>query len=627
MYPGKFETRVFLLVMHFRHKRTHVRTITMADSETISTSRQEKIEALLDVAKYNPKFTALIIGVGLIAAVLEGVGLSFILPIIEIVQTEDPVAEADGLMAVFAMVYQTLGIPFTLGFVVVGVTIVMIARYTMSFIVAWFREALRTYYIRDLQIRAFGAALEAQIEYFDDEGSDDILNAIVTQTNFAGRAIKRVVDLSQTLFLSLAYLTIALVMAPFLTLFALITLGGLTILLRTVVEPGYELGDLVADANERRQEAAQAGTQGIRDIRIFGLTDELYQEFKDAVDQFTGSSIKLRRNEAAINNFYNLGVAVSVFVLIYLALTFANLSVGALGVFLFAMFQLGPKVSQLNSHLYKLENDLPHLVRTQIFIEELQSRKEVNKPGRDVPVEIDNIEFDDVQFSYDEDEQILRGVDFEVKKGEFIAFVGQSGAGKSTIVSLLARLYELDEGDIRANNIPINEMDINEWRDRLSIVRQNPYIFNDTLRYNLTIGNRDVTEADLDRVCEIARVDQFFEDFNKGYDTILGDDGVRLSGGQKQRIALARALIEDADLLILDEATSDLDSSLEQEVQAAIESMDRDYAMITIAHRLSTVQNADRIYTMDNGEITETGTHEELLDNGGQYEELYTIQS
>jgi subfamily B ATP-binding cassette protein MsbA len=627
MYPGNFETRVFLLVMHFRHKRTHVRTITMADSETISTSRQEKIEALLDVAKYNPKFTALIIGVGLIAAVLEGVGLSFILPIIEIVQTEDPVAEADGLMAVFAMVYQTLGIPFTLGFVVVGITIVMIARYTMSFIVAWFREALRTYYIRDLQIRAFGAALEAQIEYFDDEGSDDILNAIVTQTNFAGRAIKRVVDLSQTLFLSLAYLTIALVMAPFLTLFALITLGGLTILLRTVVEPGYELGDLVADANERRQEAAQAGTQGIRDIRIFGLTDELYQEFKDAVDQFTGSSIKLRRNEAAINNFYNLGVAVSVFVLIYLALTFANLSVGALGVFLFAMFQLGPKVSQLNSHLYKLENDLPHLVRTQIFIEELQSRKEVNKPGRDVPVEIDNIEFDDVQFSYDEDEQILRGVDFEVKKGEFIAFVGQSGAGKSTIVSLLARLYELDEGDIRANNIPINEMDINEWRDRLSIVRQNPYIFNDTLRYNLTIGNRDVTEADLDRVCEIARVDQFFEDFNKGYDTILGDDGVRLSGGQKQRIALARALIEDADLLILDEATSDLDSSLEQEVQAAIESMDRDYAMITIAHRLSTVQNADRIYTMDNGEITETGTHEELLDNGGQYEELYTIQS
>jgi subfamily B ATP-binding cassette protein MsbA len=194
-------------------------------------------------------------------------------------------------------------------------------------------------------------------------------------------------------------------------------------------------------------------------------------------------------------------------------------------------------------------------------------------------------------------------------------------------VSLLARLYEVDEGEIRANGVPIHEMDIDEWRDRLSIVRQSPFIFNDTLRYNLTIGNRDVTEAELDRVCEIARVDEFFDDLPNGYDTMLGDDGVRLSGGQKQRVSLARALLEDADLLVLDEATSDLDSNLEQEVQAAIEAMDRDYAMITIAHRLSTVQNADRIYTMDDGEVTETGTHAELLDNGGQYEELYLIQS
>ncbi len=133
----------------------------------------------------------------------------------------------------------------------------------MSFIVAWFREALRTYYIRDLQMRAFGSALDARIEYFDEEGSDDILNVIVTQTNYAGRAIQRVVKLTETLFLSL-YLLIALVIAPTLTIFALVVLGGLTVLLRNVVEPGYEIGKLVAEANEQRQAAVQAGTQGIR---------------------------------------------------------------------------------------------------------------------------------------------------------------------------------------------------------------------------------------------------------------------------------------------------------------------------------------------------------------------------
>jgi subfamily B ATP-binding cassette protein MsbA len=394
----------------------------MSNAET--TTRRQKLSALADVARFNPKFTILIIGLGLVAAVLEGVGLSFILPIIEIVQAENPTAEAEGIMAAFVTAYQFLGVPFTLGFVVVGVAVVMTARYTMSFVVAWLREALRTYYIRNLQMRAFGSALDARIEYFDEEGSDDILNAIVTQTNYAGRAIQRVVRLTQTLFISLAYLSIALFISPVLTVFALAVLGGLTILLRNVVDPGYEIGELVAEANEQRQEAVQAGTQGIRDIRIFGVADELYQDFMDAIDKFTDSRITLRRNEAAINNFYNLGVAVSVFVLIYLALTFADLSVGSLGVFLFAMFRLGPQVSNLNSQFYNLENDLPHLVRTQAFIEELEGREEPNDSVRDVPATIDHVAFEDVCFSYDGDEQVLRGVDYVVQKGEWIACVG-----------------------------------------------------------------------------------------------------------------------------------------------------------------------------------------------------------
>jgi len=336
----------------------------------------------------------------------------------------------------------------------------------------------------------------------------------------------------------------------------------------------------------------------------------------------------MRRNEQAIQSFYNLLTAVSVFVLIYVGITYANLSLGSLGVFLFAMFRLGPKASNMNSKLYRIENNLPHLVRTQEFIDELERQREPTEDSEPVPEEVTSVEFDDVRFSYEgQDDEALPGISFEFEKGEFVGFVGQSGAGKSTIVSLLARMYEPDSGEIRANGRRIHDMDVDEWRSKIAIVRQDPFVFNDTLRYNLTIGNRDVSQSELDRVAEIARVDEFFDDLPNGYDTQLGDEGVRLSGGQRQRVALARALLKEADILVLDEATSDLDSNLEREVQESIESMDRDYAMVGIAHRLSTVKNADQIYTVDSGQIVEAGRHRELIDNEGQYAELYAIQS
>ncbi|GAB7010787.1 ABC transporter ATP-binding protein [Halorubrum trueperi] len=599
----------------------------MSTDNTEPVSRREKFDALLDIARYNPRFTTGIVLLGILAAVLEGVGLGFILPIVELVQMDDPASQAEGLLGMFVVAYQTAGIPFTLGYVVLGVSLVMIARYTTSFAVAWLREAVRTYYIRDLQDRAFRNALNAKVSYFDEEGSDDILNAIVTQTTYAGRVIQRVIQFLQQGFLAAVYFVVALMIAPVLTIATGVILGGFTVFFRRVIESGYDVGDRVAEANEERQEAVQAGTQGIRDVRIFGVADELYNDFRDAIEKFTKERITLRRNEAAINNFYNLVVAVSVFVLIYFALTFADLSLGSLGVFLFAMFRLGPRASNVNRLFYQVENDLPHLVRTIEFVEELETRQEPREGGTDAPEEVTNVEFDDVHFSYDGEEDVLRGINFEVEKGEFVGFVGQSGAGKSTIVSLLARMYEVDEGEIRANGVPIHEMAIEGWRDRISVVRQSPFVFNDTLRYNLTIGNRDVSDAELDRVCKIAKVDEFLKELPQGYDTMLGDEGVRLSGGQKQRVSLARALLEDADLLILDEATSDLDSNLEKQVQEAIEGMDRDYAIVTIAHRLSTVKNANRIYTVEEGQITEVGGHQELVDNGGKYAELYGIQT
>jgi subfamily B ATP-binding cassette protein MsbA len=598
----------------------------MQETDKDVTLRQ-KLTAVKKAARHDTPLTAFLVFLSILVAVLEGFGLTFIFPIIKIAQQSPTAADEGGrLLTFFVEGFRYIGIPFTLEYVVGGVVVIMGIRFGLTFLLNWKRISLRMSYLRQLREQTFESAIRAEMSYFDEHGSDEILNTVITETEMASEFLKIGIQFLQQALISLVYFSIALYIAPALTLIAGVFLGGLSLLVRNRIESSYSIGGRVSDANEYVQETVQATMQGIRDIRLFTMADELTEDFSESVNDFVESTTSLGRNQAAITNLYQFMAAVSVFLMVYLALEFTSLSLGEIGVYLFAVFRLAPRISTLNSLAYAAEGRLPHVVRIEAFLGELEEYQEPTGGSRSLPKDISTVTFDEVSFAYDE-EQVLSDVSFTVSKEEFVAFIGHSGAGKSTVASLFTRFYEPDSGQILVDGVPLQDVPVSAWRSRIAFVRQNPYMFNESLRYNLTIGNRDASQAEIDRVCRIARVNEFISDLPRGYDTVLGDDGVRLSGGQRQRVALARALLKDADFLVLDEATSDLDSDLEQQVQNEIEAMDRDYGIIAIAHRLSTVVNADQILTLDDGQIVETGSHDDLVRRDGTYAELYEIQT
>jgi subfamily B ATP-binding cassette protein MsbA len=285
--------------------------------------------------------------------------------------------------------------------------------------------------------------------------------------------------------------------------------------------------------------------------------------------------------------------------------------------------------------LYKptknLGNDLANLQTTFVAMsrvfELFELEPEIENGNKKLEDLKNNIEFKNIYFEYEKDVPVLKNFNLNVSKNETIALVGNSGGGKSTVVSLLPRFYDVTQGEINIDGTNIKEFDIFSLREKISFVFQDNFMYSGTIRENILLGNRNATDEKIEKVVKLAHLDEFIETLEKGLDTELGERGTTLSGGQRQRVAIARAMIKDAPIVILDEATSALDNESEAIVQKALNNLMKDKTVFVIAHRLSTISNADRIAVIHDGELVELGRHEDLIQNqNGFYKKLYDMQ-
>lgn len=364
--------------------------------------------------------------------------------------------------------------------------------------------------------------------------------------------------------------------------------------------------------------------RGIRDIKLLGITNKVNKMTSETLDKQSKLDTKISISRMNIYNTTEIVKDILIFIIIFLGIFLININKLTLTTFLIIFMYRNDIFSLVFSYTSLKEYLVKYKVAKNRIMELFDNKKfPIETYGNE---SIDNIkgeiEFKNVSFAYNKKE-IIHNVSFKVNPLEDVALVGKSGSGKSTLFNLLTKSYDNYEGIITIDGVDIKKLNQKTLIDSISIISQNPYIFNLSIKDNLKLIDKNITDDDIINACKTARIHDFIETLPDKYNTLLGEGGVNLSGGQKQRLAIARALLKQSKILLFDEATSSLDNITQDEIQTAIKSISKNFTIITIAHRLSTIINSNKIYLIEEGNIIACGTHKELLKSNTYYKELY----
>jgi subfamily B ATP-binding cassette protein MsbA len=471
------------------------------------------------------------------------------------------------------------------------------------------------------------SVLQLPIGYFDRNSSAVLLSRLTFNTEQVGQAttdsVAVIIRESLTLVGLFAYL---LYLNVRLTLFALI-LGPLVGWLVTIINSRFRrysrrIQDSMGDITRVAKEIFDAP----RLIKVYNAQQHLGRQFEAVNEHNWRSNMRLILTKGLANPVVQLVTAIGASPVIAYSIASAvngRMTTGELIGFLTGLGMLAQPLRSLIGVAGPMQQGI---AGAQSIFAMIDEPREPQGGGRVVARVRGEVEFDNVSFTYDAgNSAALGGVTLKVAAGENIAIVGRSGSGKSTLVNLLPRFYDVKSGEVRIDGVDVRDYDLHSLREQIAVVSQDVVLFNDTIRNNIAFG-RSVSAQAIETAAEAAHVMEFVRDQPAGLDTIVGDRGVLLSGGQRQRIAIARALLKNAPILILDEATSALDTEAERHIQAALAHLVRNRTTFVIAHRLSTVEEADRIIVLDCGLIAESGTHEQLLAKGGLYSQLHRLQ-
>ena len=559
-------------------------------------------------------------------AILEGFNVGLLVPLLENLDSVEG-GEAHWVTKAFARVFESVGLEMKLETILIALAAMVVLVSALKYLRTVLSTKTDVGFTIWMRSKLMGNYLNSDISYFHRTELGRLINTLVTQVDHASGTFFSMTEIVAGVGVTIAYLTAALLISPQLTAIAIGTMAVVTLLMQYFINKARIMGTQIVAAHSDMQAGAVDTLSGVRVVKAFRLEDNRGQDFDRRIRRVGILNFKLDINKGQSAIVQEVALFALIGGIVFVAIEVLTLDLAVTVALLFIMYRMAPKVNNLNSVRQGLAVSLAALHHVKETIDETGSPAIISgaKPFQGVGSGID---LKKVTFSYNGGPDVLHNTDFIIEKGKMTALVGTSGAGKSTLIDLILRFHDPSNGSIMIDGTDLKEFDLSSWRRSIGVVSQDVFLFNDTIGKNIGLGMGDAkaSEEAIILAAKQAYAHDFILGLPGGYDTEVGDRGWNLSGGQRQRVSLARAILKKPEILILDEATSSLDSESESLIQDYITEIRGQLTIIVVAHRMSTIQSADKIAVLEDGRIVEEGDWDSLLAEAGVFANYHRLQ-
>jgi ATP-binding cassette subfamily C protein len=570
----------------------------------------------------------LALGLMVCLGLTEGVSLLMLVPLLQLVGLNVQQGTLGRIAELISSIFANIGLQPTL-IIVLGFYVLIIVIH--SLLKRWENSVsltLQYEFVVRLRQQLYDAIANTNWLFFVRSRASDFTHALTIEMERVGATTYYLLSLLATAIVTVIYILFAIKLSALITGLVFLCGGILLLLLKGKTKIAHETGEGLSDAMNKLYAAVTEHLGGMKIAKSYGAEGRHVEMFGRLTEQVRHLYTDAVQNQAEVNYWFNIGSVLTLSLILFVSVQVLSIQTAGVLLLLYLFARVMPKLSSIQQNFQSFINMLPSFIR----ITEMQRRCEAAaEPKIDTVGKLTfqhSIRFEKVSFTYDDQGKspVISNLNFVIKAGETTAIVGPSGAGKSTVADLIMGLISPSHGQIFVDGMKLTAERMKSWREQVGYVPQDTFLFHDTLRANLLWARPDAKEEEIIQSLKFAAAKEFVNGLPKELDTILGDRGLLVSGGERQRIALARALLRKPSLLILDEATSSLDSENEKRIQNAIENLHGQVTILLISHRLSTIRVADVIHVIEEGRLVESGTWDELVSKNGKLKELCAAQ-